>query len=105
MKKFIRSSEDFEEYEEFEEVEGGCHSRKKRKVTSAESYSHDDLKSEVYNALADIMFRMNPSQEDMYDAIDWFNSHFYIDEPWKEDEDDEDDGFEEIDEFEEIEEY
>lgn len=87
MKKFIRSSEDFEEYEEFEEIEGGCHGRKKRKVTSADefdSYSND-LRSAVYNALSDIMYTFQPTNAEMDDALDWFNSHFYIDEPWKED--------------------
>lgn len=44
----------------------------------------DDLRSEVYNALSDIMYRFDASQEDMDDAIDWFNAHFYIDEPYKE---------------------
>lgn len=62
MKKIIRSSEDFGEY-------GVA----------------DNVRSEVYNALADIMYRYQASQEDMDAAIDWFNSHFYIDEPWKED--------------------
>lgn len=58
MKKIIRSAEDFEEHS-----------------------VADDVRSEVYNALADIMYRYQASQKDMDYALNWFNSHFYMDDP------------------------
>lgn len=36
-----------------------------------------DIKSEVYNALANIMFETGASEEDMNEAIEWFNRKFY----------------------------
>lgn len=38
-----------------------------------------DIKSEVYNALANIMFETGASEEDMNEAIKWFNEKFYVD--------------------------
>ena len=38
-----------------------------------------DIKSEVYNALANIMFETGASKEDMDKAINWFNEQFYVD--------------------------
>ena len=38
-----------------------------------------DIKSEVYNALANIMFETGGSKEDTYNAIIWFNEKFYVD--------------------------
>lgn len=39
-----------------------------------------DIRSEVYNALADIMFETGASKEDMDKAIEWFQFKFYEDE-------------------------
>jgi hypothetical protein len=36
-----------------------------------------DIRSEVYNALADIMFETGASKEDMDKAIEWFQIKFY----------------------------
>lgn len=38
-----------------------------------------DIKSEVYNVLANIMFETGASKEDMDKAISWFNEKFYED--------------------------
>lgn len=38
-----------------------------------------DIKSEVYNALANIMFETGASKEDMNEAINWFIEKFYVD--------------------------
>ena len=48
-----------------------------------------DIKSEVYKALANIMFETGASKEDMNEAIEWFNEKFYEDEVEVEDEDNE----------------
>lgn len=37
----------------------------------------EDIKNEVYNALANIMFETGASKEDMNEAIKWFNEKFY----------------------------
>ena len=39
-----------------------------------------DIKSEVYKALADIVFETGASKEDMDKAIEWFQTKFYEDE-------------------------
>ena len=41
-----------------------------------------DLRGEVYNALADIMFRRagEVTKEDMEQAMEWFQTHFWDDE-------------------------
>lgn len=41
-----------------------------------------DIRSEVYNALADIMFRQacKATKADMEQAIEWFEIHFWDDE-------------------------
>ena len=39
-----------------------------------------DIKSEVYNALAEIVFKTGASKEDMDQAIEWFQIHFYDEE-------------------------
>lgn len=39
-----------------------------------------DIRSEVYNALAEIMFKSGAKKEDMDYAIEWFQTHFYEDE-------------------------
>lgn len=36
-----------------------------------------DIRSEVYNALADIMFKTGASKEDMDVALEWFDMRFY----------------------------
>lgn len=36
-----------------------------------------DIRSEVYNALADIMFETGANKEDMDKAIEWFQIKFY----------------------------
>lgn len=36
-----------------------------------------NIKNEVYNALANIMFETGASKEDMDEAIKWFNEKFY----------------------------
>ena len=36
-----------------------------------------DIRSEVYNALADIMFMTDATEKDMDEAIEWFQIHFY----------------------------
>lgn len=36
-----------------------------------------DIKSEVYNALAEVMFKTGASKEDMDKAIEWFQIKFY----------------------------
>lgn len=36
-----------------------------------------DIRSEVYNALSDVMFKTGASKEDMEEAIEWFMIHFY----------------------------
>lgn len=37
-----------------------------------------DIRSEVYNALADIMFKTGASKEDMDKALEWFTLRFYV---------------------------
>lgn len=39
-----------------------------------------DITSEVYNALADIMFKSGANQDDMEKAIEFFQIHFFEDE-------------------------
>lgn len=39
-----------------------------------------DIRSEVYNALADIMFKTGATKEEMDQAIEWFQIKFYEDE-------------------------
>lgn len=39
-----------------------------------------DIKSEVYNALAEIVFKTGASKEDMDQALEWFQIHFYDEE-------------------------
>lgn len=36
-----------------------------------------DIRSEVYNALGEIMFKTGASKEDMDKAIEWFQIKFY----------------------------
>ena len=36
-----------------------------------------DIRSEVYNALSDIMFETGANKEEMDRAIEWFQIHFY----------------------------
>lgn len=36
-----------------------------------------DIRSEVYNALGEIMFKTGASKEDMERAIEWFEIHFF----------------------------
>ena len=33
--------------------------------------------SEVYNSLSDVVFKHNPTKEEMEQAIEWFLIHFY----------------------------
>lgn len=44
-----------------------------------------NIKSEVYNALADIIFKTKATKKDMNNAIEWFEIHFWEDEYEKED--------------------
>lgn len=37
-----------------------------------------NIKNEVYNALANIMFETGASKEDMNEAIEWFNENSMI---------------------------
>lgn len=39
-----------------------------------------DIKSKVYNALADIMMETGATKKDMDEAIEWFQIKFYEDE-------------------------
>lgn len=39
-----------------------------------------DIRSEVYNALSEIIFKIGASKEDMNQAIEWFQIKFYEDE-------------------------
>ena len=39
-----------------------------------------DIRSEVYNVLAGIMFKTKANPKDMDEAIEWFQVHFYDDE-------------------------
>ena len=36
-----------------------------------------DIKSEVYNALVEIMFKTSATKEEMDEAIEWFQIKFY----------------------------
>lgn len=36
-----------------------------------------DIRSEVYNALSEIMFKTGASQKDMEQAIEWFEIKFF----------------------------
>lgn len=38
-----------------------------------------EIRSQVYNALANIMFETKANKEDMDDAIEWFQMHFWED--------------------------
>lgn len=42
-------------------------------------YKNDEVKSAVYNALAQVSMEHDASQEEMQAAIDWFVVHFYED--------------------------
>lgn len=39
-----------------------------------------DIKSEVYNALAEIIFKTGANKEEMDQAIEWFQIKFYEEE-------------------------
>lgn len=39
-----------------------------------------DIRSEVYNALTEIMFKTKATKEEMDQAIEWFEIKFYEDE-------------------------
>lgn len=39
-----------------------------------------DIRSEVYNALADIMYKTGATRPDMEQAIEWFSLRFWDDE-------------------------
>lgn len=45
-------------------------------------YMQDELKSRVYNALAEIIFETNADQEDMEQALEWFQIKFFEDEEY-----------------------
>lgn len=36
-----------------------------------------DIRSEVYNALAEIMFKTGATKDDMDEALEWFQIKFY----------------------------
>lgn len=44
------------------------------------TWRQDKIRSEVYNALANIMFENEGTKEDMDKAIEWFQIKFYEDE-------------------------
>ena len=39
-----------------------------------------DIRNEVYNALSNIMFETEATEEDMNEAIEWFKSKFFVTE-------------------------
>ena len=41
---------------------------------------NDEVRSAVYNALAQISFELDASEEEMNQAIEWFQIKFYEDE-------------------------
>lgn len=43
-------------------------------------YRNNEVRSAVYNALAQISFELNVSEEEMNQAIEWFQIKFYEDE-------------------------
>lgn len=44
------------------------------------TWKQGEMRSKVYNALAEIMFEYDANKEDMDQAIEWFNIKFYEDE-------------------------
>lgn len=46
-----------------------------------DDYSMETIKSRVYNALAEISFEEDASEDQMTRAIEWFQIHFYDQEP------------------------
>lgn len=44
------------------------------------TWKQDKIRSEVYEALANIMFENDGTKEDMDKALKWFNDKFYEDE-------------------------
>ncbi len=36
-----------------------------------------DVRSAVYNALADVCFHLDVNEEEMDKALEWFQTHFY----------------------------
>ena len=43
-------------------------------------YRKNEIRREVYNALAQISFELDASEEEMNQAIEWFQIKFYEDE-------------------------
>ena len=43
-------------------------------------YKKNEIRREVYNALAQISFEFDVSEEEMNQAIEWFQIKFYEDE-------------------------
>lgn len=44
------------------------------------TWKQDQIRSEVYKALANIMFENDGTKEDMDKALKWFDDKFYEDE-------------------------
>lgn len=44
------------------------------------TWKQDKIRSEVYNALAQIAFEYDADKEDMDKALKWFNDKFYDDD-------------------------
>lgn len=44
------------------------------------TWKQDEIRSKVYTALAQISFEHDARQEDMDEALKWFNDKFYEDE-------------------------
>ena len=42
-----------------------------------DEYRNDEVRSAVYNALAQISFELDASEEEMNQAIEWFQIKFY----------------------------
>ena len=49
-------------------------------VEDYSEYKNDEVRSAVYNALAQISFELDVSEEEMNQAIEWFQIKFYEDE-------------------------
>lgn len=41
------------------------------------TWKQNEIRSKVYNALAEIMFEYEGTKEDMDKALEWFNKKFY----------------------------
>ena len=68
-------------------IEESCKPKKKKGLNEEGEelpidYLQDDLKSDIYNALADVMFKYHlkgndPTHEELSEALEWFELHFF----------------------------